>query len=281
MPAILEKLFAPLAVRGLIRVVAGFQGMVFLLLWLQGSPERALAFMGKLTLDFERVLAGEFWRLISFVALPPVFPFEQLAFLWIIFSVFFLFLISDILEAHWGAAGTTAFFWLGVAAAIAASVLLWTVLGPFQAAVAHVPSLMLGSSLLIAAGILEPRHEIRLMLLFPVPLGLVAVITGLYLIWLPLRSGSLVLFGFILLSQAHLLGWAVPRWVRHGRAAALTRSRRRRFDASRAPDAESFHRCEQCGATELSHPEREFRITAQGRELCGACRGDSGSLNPP
>jgi hypothetical protein len=47
--------------------------------------------------------------------------------------------------------------------------------------------------------------------------------------------------------------------------------RRHRFEeASRTDD--TFHRCESCGATEASHPAREFRVAVDGNEYCDACR---------
>jgi hypothetical protein len=46
------------------------------------------------------------------------------------------------------------------------------------------------------------------------------------------------------------------------------RERRSRFDAARVPAGESLHCCEACGITELTSPDAEFRVAADGREYC-------------
>jgi hypothetical protein len=46
-----------------------------------------------------------------------------------------------------------------------------------------------------------------------------------------------------------------------------TASRRERFQSS-TKTSEALHRCEICGATEISHPDAEFRVTANGHEFC-------------
>jgi hypothetical protein len=45
-----------------------------------------------------------------------------------------------------------------------------------------------------------------------------------------------------------------------------TANRRARFQS--AQTSEALHRCETCGATEISDPEAEFRVTATGQEFC-------------
>ena len=46
-----------------------------------------------------------------------------------------------------------------------------------------------------------------------------------------------------------------------------TANRRARFQSvSKTPEA--LHHCETCGATEISHPDAEFRVTANGHEFC-------------
>jgi hypothetical protein len=63
----------------------------------------------------------------------------------------------------------------------------------------------------------------------------------------------------------------VPGFIRDYRQQALATVRRHRFEADTA-GGESFHDCESCGATEKTHPEREFRVTAEGKEYCSECR---------
>jgi hypothetical protein len=44
--------------------------------------------------------------------------------------------------------------------------------------------------------------------------------------------------------------------------------RRKRFEVQSRSDEEPLHKCATCGATELSDPNREFRVASDGEEYC-------------
>ena len=37
------------------------------------------------------------------------------------------------------------------------------------------------------------------------------------------------------------------------------------------PTGESCHTCHVCGATDVSHPDRDFFVTEDGNEICNVC----------
>ena len=64
----------------------------------------------------------------------------------------------------------------------------------------------------------------------------------------------------------------VPAFVAGAKQKSEAAVRKHRFEKDAVPEGEAFHSCESCGATELTHPEREIRVTAEDRELCDQCR---------
>lgn len=270
MPDWIKRIVRPITMHGLLRYAAGFQALVFVLLMVMG-PERAQGYLSALSLDVGAILRGEVWRVVSFIALPPANPFTNFGLMWMFFAVIILFLLNDVIESHWGADGLTAFFVLGVFFALLAGLLGALLLPGAGGALAFIIPSLFGSSFLFTAACLEPRLTLRIFFFLPVPLALVAGLVAVTHIvnFLP---APLVLFVF-LVSQAHFLMWALPRVFHAATDARDLRERRARFEAKSGAVGESFHLCEKCGATEASHPERDFRVAADGREICTDCLG--------
>ena len=80
----LENKHARFAIPGIIRIVVGFQVLVFVLLIINPDLYELLR------LDPERILSGEVWRLVSYVFLP-----RTSSILWMIIQVMFLWFIRS------------------------------------------------------------------------------------------------------------------------------------------------------------------------------------------
>ena len=83
----LERRFGFLGIPGLIRIIVGFNALVFVLVRL--NPD----FVSVLSLDPARIRHGEVWRLVTYIFIPQTFSF-----LWIVFVLWFLWFIGDGLE---------------------------------------------------------------------------------------------------------------------------------------------------------------------------------------
>lgn len=260
-----QKIFGPLAIPGILRIWVGFQGIVFLLLMVRG-PAGARDIYEMLMLDWDRILSGQIWRVVSFILLPPANPFSTTGLVIMFFVVMFTFFINDILEHAWGSRGLSAFFYTGWLVCLAAFT--------FVPAAQFSAAAYLGAGVLMAASTVAPRLEVRLMLVLPVPLYVVGLLTGVALLADVFRMGRIApAFAAIpIVAVANYLIWAVPILTRYLAHRGETRERRARFEEGKVAKGDAFHTCERCGATEISHPEREFRITAAGEELCEACR---------
>jgi hypothetical protein len=104
-----------------------------------------------------------------------------------------------------------------------------------------------------------------------------------FFVQLPVKWLALVSFGFlvyglvgapigacmaVVFALANYLIFFAPdilKMVKHYNTVA---GRRRRFETQLMRDDEALHRCENCNRTEISDPDLEFRVTADGHEYC-------------
>ena len=94
----LEQRFGHLGISGLVRILAFFKVITWLIFLAEPG------FGNKLLLDFQYVFQGEVWRLVSFMLIPgAVNP------LILLIEVMFLLMIGEGLEQAWGAFGVTAY----------------------------------------------------------------------------------------------------------------------------------------------------------------------------
>ena len=74
--------------------------------------------------------------------------------------------------------------------------------------------------------------------------------------------------GFVLLALTNYFLWAGIPALRGQAGVAKAVQRRRKFQKASRMDDNAFHRCAECDRTELSDPELEFRMAADGKEYC-------------
>ena len=153
----MEQKFGHLGIPGLVRILAFFKLITWVLLMGNTSFADALYF------DLGKIYQGEVWRLASFLILP-----NTGGSLLIIFEIFFLFMIGDSLEQAWGPFGVTLYFFGSALLGIAVCLLL----SPISPK-GYYPALSGGpiyASLIMAAGCLYPDVIIQLFLIIPVKL---------------------------------------------------------------------------------------------------------------
>lgn len=254
----LEPKFRWMAFPGLIRGIGIIHFFVFVLLVFNPAADAHFDF------DKAEIAKGEYWRMISFIALPPISPGGMPLVMTVL--MFFLmkitFLINDSLEHAWGEFRTSLYIYAVLACMILAN--LW--FEPFLGQ----GGLILYETIFIAFATIFPNIEFRLFLVVPVKIGILAIILAVITI-LQCFTGGLQVAAHILLTFFPYLVWAVPRFLKWYIMRGRTAARRNAFQHQALPEGETFHKCEQCGATDSSHPERDFRVTEEERELCNAC----------
>ncbi len=243
-----EHKFGRFAIPGLLRIIAGFQLLVFVLAHINPS------FLEVLALDPARVMKGEVWRLVSYVFIPRTLSF------WIIIQVMFLWFINDGLESAWGSFRLNLYF-IGS--------MLTLTLGCFFLPGVIPTGEFLYYSVFLAFAIIYPEQTIMFMLVIPIKIKYLAYLLG----------GILVLYFFqdhrmaltITCSLIPFACYALPKAIRTIMFRSQVAERRHRYEQHSLPANEAFHRCTACGKTEADDPHLEFRVTSEGDELCVPC----------
>jgi len=246
-----EARFGHLAIPGLIRAIAVFMILVYMVI--KTNPH----FIEMIDLDPMRIEAGEVWRLVTYVFIPQFGgPFPD----WfgVVMYVYFIWWLGGGLEEAMGSFKVNVFFFLGM---------IGTTIAAFFFG-ANFSSFMLYASLFFAFARYYPEVEIYLFFVLPVKVK-----------WMAWVGGFLLFAGFLLSSWSFRMaalaalanyfvffGFDIARDARHRQEVS---SRRRRYEASaRDGEGEAMHQCAVCGRTELVAPDLDFRVSADGHEYC-------------
>lgn len=242
----LERRFGRFAIPGLIRIVAGFNALVFVLA--RFNP----GFLRLIDLNRHAVLHGEVWRLVTYIFIPgtdsPI---------WIFFIVLFLWFIGEGLERAWGAFRVNLFYLIGM---------IGTTIAAFFCG-SNFSNTMLNASLFFAFANFYPDEVIYIFFVLPAKVK-----------WIAWASAALLLFGFATSPNSYRMALVAafanyfiffgPELVRNARNRQQVTDRRRRFEEKSRPVEEALHHCATCGATELTNPNLEFRVARDGEEYC-------------
>jgi hypothetical protein len=163
----LERRFGWLAIPNLAIILVTLQaiGTLFVML----DPVWSL----RLALIPEAVRAGEYWRLVTFLALPL-----SMGVIWALITLWFLYFVINMIETEWGAFKTTLYVLVSVLLMIGFSFL-------FNYPITQISEFE--STLFLAAATLFPETEIRIYFFIPAKLK-----------WLGWIAGVVVLYHFAL-----------------------------------------------------------------------------------
>src|SRR5882724_9411742 len=166
----LERPLGFLAIPQFPLFIAAANGIIYFMA--QAQP----AFVGKLVLDPELVRAGEWWRIFSFLFVPP-----QMNPLFLVFWLLLLYQYATALENAWGEFHFFIFYLLGAAATVLAALL-----------VLHEPlgNVSLNTSLFLAFATLYPDVELLIFFILPIKVKYLA-----WFVWLTIAL-SFVLGSF-------------------------------------------------------------------------------------
>ncbi len=240
----LERKFGDYAIPNVTLYLITLQGLTFFIS--QVRPE----YLSLLMLTHDGLIAGQWWRLLTFLVMPPTGLPALL-----IFYLYTYFLVGTALEVRWGAFRYNIFILIGYLATLLA------VLIPG----ARVSNFYLMESIFLAFAWLYPDFEFYL-LVFILPikvkwLGLVgwlffayAFITGGWTTKAEIAAASI---NFLLFFYADLADWIVT----------YNRRFKGRMVQARAQEAKApMHVCAECGVTDQSDRKMEFRY-------CPLCKG--------
>lgn len=156
----LERRFGDWSFPNLAVFIVGMNGAVWGLSIIK--PE----FPALLTLDPSRILAGEWWRVFTFLFLPP-----KLSPFFMMFWLYLLWLYAQALENEWGEFRFTVFYAVGVTATILMSLAVGVGLS----------NITLHSTIFLAFAALYPDFELLLFFILPVKVKWLAGFTWVLL----------------------------------------------------------------------------------------------------
>ncbi|MEM6855608.1 MAG: hypothetical protein AAF593_14470 [Planctomycetota bacterium] len=215
------------------------------------------AIISGMVLDSRLVLDGEWWRMLTFMMVPP-----SMSPIWALIAWYVLYLTGGGLENAIGTPKYNLYWLIGYVASVAAA---------FAVPGAPVSNGFLVTSVFLAFAVLYPDFEFLLFFILPVKVK-----------WLALLSAAF--FAFIAIAGIATGAWAGPAMV--GAAVLnfmiffgpelLRRIKRGHNHMRRQRDAiaaqnEPFHRCSVCGITDISHPHAEFRYNPEEKGTVCYC----------
>jgi len=248
----LERKFGHLAINGLLRYIAAFSALCFILIQLQ--PQ----YFDFLWLDWNRVLQGEVWRLVTYIFIPRAGGAYVTGWLWMAFYVMFLFWMGDGLDRAWGAFRFNVFFLLGMIGTTVSAII-----GGGDPSGGY-----LFMTVFLAFARFYPEEWIRLFFILPVKVKWLAWFDGALLGYAFLVGGTTARLG-ILITLANYFFFFGREIVADIKMHREVTERRAKFQRDvREGREETMHRCKVCGLTEVQSPHAEFRVAADGEEYC-------------
>ena len=242
-----------LAFPGFLRYYALFHVLVFVLQFVQPDIRQLFEF------DRTKILSGEVWRVVTMFFAQSQFGSPGLmSIIWLFFAVSIVFMISDGIEEAWGGFKASMFYYTGI--------LLVMIMNFIYPVGIPASGVVLYGSSFIAFATLYPRKEIMLFFIIPVQMRFLGMFAGLMVI---LNAVALpILIPFYLVAYANYFVWAGIPALRGTIQRIESGQRKKRFSGPEDDEAMAFHTCVVCHRTEVSNPELEFRIAADGKEYC-------------
>lgn len=259
----LEKRFGFLAVPNVALTLVIAQLFIYAAILVERVDFYALLLVPK------AVIGGEWWRLFSFLISPPYEPMSPVQALFLAFFWYIFWMMSQTLESVWGVFRFNVFLLGTVILAIVGS-FIGQLISPGDTL--FVVPRFLYFAVFFAFATINPNIQFLIFFVIPMKVKWLAwIIFGfgfLYFLSLPSIGARIALVAPYIV---YLLFFK-----NDFKQSAQARKRRVRFDAERRErDEEPLHRCEQCGATDKTHPERTFRykmVDGDAVCICDACR---------
>ncbi len=195
-----------------------------------------------------KVIAGEYWRVVTFVLIPPNASAVFIAFAWYMF-----YLMGSALEGYWGTFRYNVFLLIGY---------LLTVGAAFVFPFAYATNVFLAGSVFLAFAYLNPDFQLMIFFVLPVKIKWLALLNWVIYAYEFIRGG---------MAERLLILAAVGNFILFfARDIFLSMRSGRRRMAHQAEkwskEEEPLHRCVVCAKTDLTHPNEDFRY-------CSKCAG--------
>lgn len=257
----LERTFGRLAVPNLALYLVAGQVMV-LAFAMFGRPE-IVRVIGLLPVA---VLDGQWWRVVSFLFVPPVSlaGFDALDAMFLAFAWYLFYMMGSALEQHWGVFRFNLFIGLGWFLTVGAS---------FLSPGSYATNLFLAGSVFLAFAFLNPDFEMLLFFILPVKIKWLALIQWIFY-GIEFARGPGAVRLAVLASVGNFLIFFTGEIIQRMKTGRRRMEHQARQAAARDND-EPRHTCVVCGKTDRSHPMEDFRYRDDDKCYCSAHRPGS------
>jgi len=278
-----ERKFGKFAISHLMRYVLALY-VIGILVSYMGAYREVDIYTQWLMLDIDKVLAGQVWRLVTFLIQPP-----DTSLIFLVFFLYLYYMIGEALENAWGSFIFNLYFLAGVIFNILSVVLIYVVTKSVYGVGYSYPITLtfINQSLFLAFAALYP--EVRLLLFFFIPIKIK---------WLGILEGALmaydvvkcIIFGIsghdvvyiaegvaIIVAMANFLIFFLmtrnyrrisPKEMRRRANFHRTVERTKRETGQAGGITTiSRHKCAICGKTEKDGDDLDFRF-------CSKCTGN-------
>lgn len=196
---------------------------------------------------------GEWWRIFTFLLMPP--PPGMFGYIFVAFAWYIFYLMGDALEAYWGAFRYNLFLLAGF---------ILTVGAAFLTPESPATNAFIAGSVFLAFAYLHPDFELALFFILPIKIKWLALITWVMYGVSFVRGDWSTRFQILASVGNILLFFGRDIWlgIRQRR-----RSMARQAEKISREEPAHRHRCHVCGRTDVSHPQLDFRY-------CSKCAGD-------
>ncbi|NOY43070.1 MAG: rhomboid family intramembrane serine protease [Planctomycetes bacterium] len=253
----LERKFGRWAVPNITVLIIAGQVMLYVLSAMRGGQGLGGNVLAKLDLLPSAVMAGEIWRLVTFLFVPP--PISPL---FLVFYCMLFYRYGTALEQQWGVVRYNAFLLLGYLANLAAVFVAWG----FGSDLLASNSFLYGTVFLAFAR-LFPSFVLNIFFILPIQIKWLALLA-----WIGYGYGLLTGSGMSrMLIVASVLNYLVFFGREHWRDFK-SGQRRRSYQAKVVTASKQLaHQCLVCGLDRKTSPKTLFRYCSKCDGQCCYC----------
>ncbi len=253
----LNKRFGAYAIPGLIYYIVMLTGLVTLISLI--FPEYIL----QLILLPTEVYSGEFWRILTFIIVPPPIQvyFPQFYPFFLFFYLYLLYIYGKGLEQEWGIFKFNCYYFLG----LFLHILVCFITGiPLLSAGIHNIFVML------AFAKIYPDFVIYFFFILPVKIKYLALLIWIIFIAEVITEPWAETI-YIVVGMINYVLFFGPSLFRRAKSKSMSMAASRRRNRTAPAEDKPFHCCAVCGLTENDDPEIDFRVCDEcenGEEYC-------------
>ena len=213
----------------------------------------------RLGLAMDLVHSGEWWRVVTFVFDPPVTYWPLVA-----FGLYCFYMIGGAVEQEWGRVKLNLYLITGYVLTVTAAAIVpgsW------------VDNYFAGGALFLAFAYLNPNYVFYVFMILPVQVKYLALIAWVYFGYLFFTQGLPTKLMVLAATGNFLIFFAPTLWrdMRAGRRH-MQHQTKRRAEQREASSAGPRHQCSVCAKNSETHPEEDFRYSADDRCYCAEHR---------